>query len=65
MKTVTVNVDELEGEALVWAGNQYWPMFTTLFYLSNNEEGIRDIVRKHCDGPTVEVPAELVGVSDE
>ena len=59
MKTKTVRVEELEGEALVWA-------MRNLFPYCNDISGpmARWIIRNDY-GPTVEVPAELVEVSDE
>lgn len=58
MKTVTVNVDELEGEALEWAAANCAGMERgRIAWLES--EGLRADIKFFC-GPTVEVPAELM-----
>lgn len=59
MKTKTVRVDELEGRALDWAMENLTPFRSKI---AKNAK--RWLIAKAC-GPVVEVPAELVEVSDE
>ena len=64
MKTVTVKADELDGDALGWAAQRHLGELGAVIVVNHAQKGFekQELRRaiENTQGPTVEVPAELM-----